>query len=150
MLYFEAEKKHRENVENTRNFVFIAVWPPCTCENSLNGNNQRWSSWIFLQTLLSVLMVQYNDIFFLIEIVGFAQACILATTYASMLYLRYKHPEIPRPIRVRILLHQLYYLYQFDIRFRTFLAQLFIRNTTLGYKGPFTWCDCNCEFSYGN
>ena len=52
-------------------------------------------------------MVQYNDIFFLIEIVGFAQACILATTYASMLYLRYKHPEIPRPIRVRTLLHRL-------------------------------------------
>ncbi len=45
-------------------------------------------------------MVQYNDIFFLIEVVGFAQACILALTYASMLYLRYKHPEIPRPIKV--------------------------------------------------
>lgn len=54
----------------------------------------------FLQTMVSVLLVQYNDIFFLIEVVGFANSCILATTYASMLYLRYKHPEIPRPIKV--------------------------------------------------
>ena len=46
-------------------------------------------------------MIQSNDIFSLIEVVGFGLAFILGSTYASMIYLRVKHPEIPRPIKVR-------------------------------------------------
>ena len=50
-------------------------------------------------------MIQSNDIFFLIEVVGFGLAFILGTTYASMVYMRIKNPEIPRPIKVCNAMH---------------------------------------------
>ena len=54
-----------------------------------------------LQLILTMLYVSSKDIFFLIEMEGFGFASVLTMVFAGQVYLRYKEPNIPRPIQVR-------------------------------------------------
>lgn len=54
--------------------------------------------------ILTLIFQNSGDIFYLIEMEGFGFACILVMTFASQIWLRYKEPDTPRPIRVPIVL----------------------------------------------
>lgn len=45
-------------------------------------------------------MQSFEEIFFLIEMMGFGFAIVLTCVFAGQIYLRYKEPDIPRPIKV--------------------------------------------------
>lgn len=45
-------------------------------------------------------MQSFEEIFFLIEMMGFGFAIVLTCVFAGQIYLRFKEPDIPRPIKV--------------------------------------------------
>ncbi|XP_034301774.1 large neutral amino acids transporter small subunit 1-like isoform X2 [Crassostrea angulata] len=70
--------------------------------------------------LLTMLYVSSKDIFFLIEMEGFGFASVLTMVFAGQVYLRYKEPSIPRPIRVHIALPISLFLISLGIVILTF------------------------------
>ncbi|WAQ99218.1 LAT2-like protein [Mya arenaria] len=51
------------------------------------------------QLVLTLIFQNSGDIFYLIEMEGFGFACILVMTFASQVYLRFKEPDLKRPIK---------------------------------------------------
>ena len=49
---------------------------------------------------MTVIYLCTGDIFYLIELEGFGFASVLTMVFAGQVYLRYKEPDIPRPIKV--------------------------------------------------
>ena len=59
-------------------------------------------TWLFLLQLSLVLCYQASgDIWYLIEMEGFGFASVLTMVFAGQVYLRYKEPNLHRPIKVR-------------------------------------------------
>ncbi|KAL3879807.1 hypothetical protein ACJMK2_032089 [Sinanodonta woodiana] len=54
--------------------------------------------------ILSLLFQTSSDIFYLIEMEGFGFATVLVMVFAAQVYLRYKEPNLPRPIKLPIAL----------------------------------------------
>lgn len=54
--------------------------------------------------IMTLIYTSTGDIFFLIEMEGFGFASVLTMVFAGQVYLRYKEPDLPRPIRLPILL----------------------------------------------
>ena len=52
------------------------------------------------QLILALIFQNTGDIFYLIEMEGFGFASILVMTFAGQVYLRYKEPDLERPIKV--------------------------------------------------
>ena len=59
---------------------------------------------IILQLILALIFQNSGDIFYLIEMEGFGFASVLVMTFAGQVYLRFKEPDLPRPIKVGFLL----------------------------------------------
>ena len=53
-------------------------------------------------TLLCLLYLTSSDIIMLMNYVGFSQWLSIGVTVACLPYLRWKHPDLPRPIRVHL------------------------------------------------
>lgn len=67
-------------------------------------------------------MQSFEEIFFLIEMMGFGFAIVLTCVFAGQIYLRYKEPDIPRPIKVtRKLYKQKKYLYTLQVNSITYV-----------------------------
>lgn len=49
---------------------------------------------------LTILMQGFEEIFYLIELMGFGFSIVLTCVFAGQIYLRYKEPELKRPIKV--------------------------------------------------
>ncbi|XP_048776008.1 large neutral amino acids transporter small subunit 1-like isoform X1 [Ostrea edulis] len=75
---------------------------------------------LFVILLLTMLYISSKDIFFLIEMEGFGFASVLTMVFAGQIYLRYKEPDIPRPIKVHISLPIILFLISFGIVLLTF------------------------------
>ncbi|XP_061183883.1 large neutral amino acids transporter small subunit 1-like isoform X2 [Saccostrea echinata] len=75
---------------------------------------------LFVILFLTMLYVSSKDIFFLIEMEGFGFASVLTMVFAGQIYLRYREPNIPRPIRVHIILPIILFLISFGIIVLTF------------------------------
>lgn len=54
--------------------------------------------------ILTLVMQSFEEIFFLIEMMGFGFAIVLTCVFAGQIYLRFKEPDIPRPIKLPIIL----------------------------------------------
>ncbi|KAK3597118.1 hypothetical protein CHS0354_021227 [Potamilus streckersoni] len=54
--------------------------------------------------ILSLLFQTSSDIFYLIEMEGFGFATVLVMVFAAQVYLRFKEPNLPRPIKLPIVL----------------------------------------------
>ncbi|XP_064609093.1 large neutral amino acids transporter small subunit 1-like isoform X2 [Liolophura sinensis] len=54
--------------------------------------------------VLTLLLQCFGDIFFLIEMEGFAFAAILSSVFAGQVYLRVKQPDLVRPIKLPLVL----------------------------------------------
>lgn len=54
--------------------------------------------------ILTLVYTSTGDIFFLIEMEGFGFASVLTMVFAGQCYLRYKEPDLPRPIRLPFVL----------------------------------------------
>ena len=52
------------------------------------------------QGLMSVLLLLSNDVYVLINIGVFVETFFMAMSVCSLLYLRYKRPDMERPIKV--------------------------------------------------
>ncbi|XP_064637646.1 large neutral amino acids transporter small subunit 1-like isoform X3 [Lineus longissimus] len=59
---------------------------------------------LLIMCMVTLVMLTSGDIFYLLEMMGFGFATIFAMVLASMLYMRYKLPDIPRPIKMPIVL----------------------------------------------
>lgn len=70
--------------------------------------------------ILTLLFQNSGDIFYLIEMEGFGFASILVLTFASQVWLRYKEPDLPRPIKVPIALPAVLCVISFAIVILTF------------------------------
>jgi amino acid transporter len=55
---------------------------------------------VLFQLILTLVMQSFEEIFFLIEMMGFGFAIVLSCVFAGQIYLRVREPEIPRPIKV--------------------------------------------------
>lgn len=53
---------------------------------------------------LTILMQSFEEIFYLIELMGFGFSMVLCCVFAGQIYLRYKEPDLPRPIRLPLAL----------------------------------------------
>ncbi|XP_074650871.1 large neutral amino acids transporter small subunit 1-like [Tubulanus polymorphus] len=74
---------------------------------------------LVIMAILTVIMLTIGDIFYLLELMGFGFSAIFAMTLASLLYLRWKHPEMPRAIRMPILLPIALFLWSIAIMILT-------------------------------
>lgn len=70
--------------------------------------------------VLTLIFQNSGDIFYLIEMEGFGFASILVLTFASQVYLRYKEPELERPIKVPVALPAILCVISFAIVILTF------------------------------
>ena len=52
------------------------------------------------QLVLTLIMQGFENIFYLIEMMGFSFATVLTCVFAGQVYLRYKEPDLKRPIKV--------------------------------------------------
>ncbi|KAH3842181.1 large neutral amino acids transporter small subunit 1-like [Dreissena polymorpha] len=53
---------------------------------------------------LTLLMQSFEEIFYLIELMGFGFSVVLTCVFAGQIYLRYREPELARPIKLPIAL----------------------------------------------
>ncbi|XP_052793390.1 large neutral amino acids transporter small subunit 2-like [Mya arenaria] len=85
-------------------------------------NYKRLTPMPSLLTILVLTLIFQNsgDIFYLIEMEGFGFACILVMTFASQVYLRFKEPDLKRPIKVPIALPIVLCVVSFAIVILTF------------------------------
>ena len=58
-----------------------------------------------LQCILVLGMLTVNDLFYLIELIGFGYSCIMMSVIAALIYMRFKLPDLPRGIKVGLILH---------------------------------------------
>ena len=56
---------------------------------------------LYLQGLLTLVYLTSSDIYALINYVGFATWLSIGLSIVVLLYLRWKRPNMPRPIKVR-------------------------------------------------
>jgi len=49
---------------------------------------------------LTIMMQSFEEIFYLIELMGFGFSIVLTCVFAGQIYLRYKEPHLKRPIKV--------------------------------------------------
>ena len=47
-------------------------------------------------------MQSFEEIFYLIELMGFGFSTVLTAVFAGQIYLRYKEPDLHRPIKVAL------------------------------------------------
>ena len=59
-------------------------------------------NFLLFQLVLAIIFQNTGDIFYLIEMEGFGFASVLVMTFAGQVWLRYKEPDLPRPIRVSL------------------------------------------------
>ena len=59
---------------------------------------------LFLQGALSLIYLCTSDIYVLINYASFVESSFILLSIASLLWLRWKQPDMPRPIRVTILI----------------------------------------------
>ncbi|XP_045204849.2 large neutral amino acids transporter small subunit 1-like [Mercenaria mercenaria] len=52
--------------------------------------------------VLTVIMQSFEEIFYLIELMGFGFSMVLCCVFAGQIYLRYKEPDLHRPIKLPI------------------------------------------------
>ena len=52
------------------------------------------------QLVLTIIMQSFEEIFYLIELMGFGFSVVLTCVFAGQIYLRYKEPDLERPIKV--------------------------------------------------
>ncbi|KAJ8297770.1 hypothetical protein KUTeg_024301 [Tegillarca granosa] len=78
---------------------------------------------IAISLILTLLYMTSNDIFFLIEMEGFGFASVLTMVFAGQCYLRYKEPNIKRPIKVPVALPFILFLISFSIVILTFFQK---------------------------
>ncbi|XP_053399752.1 large neutral amino acids transporter small subunit 1-like [Mercenaria mercenaria] len=85
-------------------------------------NYKRLTPMPSLLIILTLTLIFQNsgDIFYLIEMEGFGFASILVMTFASQVYLRFKEPDLERPIKVPIALPAVLCLISFAIVVLTF------------------------------
>ncbi|XP_074651288.1 large neutral amino acids transporter small subunit 1-like [Tubulanus polymorphus] len=69
--------------------------------------------------ILTMIMLAVGDIFYLLELMGFGFAAIVALCLASQLYLRWKRPMMPRPIKMPIILPIILFLWSIAIMILT-------------------------------
>ena len=55
-----------------------------------------------MQTIFSVVLLLFGNVFYLIDVTGFAMCLLVAGTVGGMLYFRYTKPDLKRPFRVRV------------------------------------------------
>jgi len=55
---------------------------------------------LWLQCLLSLMMLVSKDVYQLINYTSFVESLFMGFSVAGLLYLRYKMPDMPRPIKV--------------------------------------------------
>ena len=60
-------------------------------------------NFLLFQLVLAIIFQNTGDIFYLIEMEGFGFASVLVMTFAGQVWLRYKEPDLPRPIRVSLI-----------------------------------------------
>jgi len=84
---------------------------------------------------LTIIFQHSGDIFYLIEMEGFGFASILVMTFASQVYLRYKEPDLERPIKVPIALPAILCLISFAIVILTFYQKPHESFLALGLVG---------------
>ncbi|KAK3100395.1 hypothetical protein FSP39_019234 [Pinctada imbricata] len=60
--------------------------------------------------ILTLVMQTFEEIFFLIEMMGFGFAIVLAGVFSGQIFLRYKEPEMERPIKLPIFLPMFLFL----------------------------------------
>lgn len=70
--------------------------------------------------ILAIIFQNTGDIFYLIEMEGFGFASVLVMTFAGQVWLRFKEPDLPRPIKVPIVLPAFLSLVSFAIVVLTF------------------------------
>ena len=72
---------------------------------------------LLLQMVMTVIMQSFEEIFYLIELMGFGFSVVLCCVFAGQIYLRYKEPNLHRPIKV---------IYRFFLNiFKLFLCKFF-------------------------
>ncbi|KAL3880510.1 hypothetical protein ACJMK2_032744 [Sinanodonta woodiana] len=54
--------------------------------------------------IICLIMQSFEEIFYLIELMGFGFATVLTCVLAGQVYLRYREPDLPRPIKLPIAL----------------------------------------------
>ncbi|KAK3582829.1 hypothetical protein CHS0354_039972 [Potamilus streckersoni] len=54
--------------------------------------------------IMCLIMQSFEEIFYLIELAGFGFATVLTCVLAGQVYLRYREPDLPRPIKLPIVL----------------------------------------------
>ncbi|KAK3582828.1 hypothetical protein CHS0354_039971 [Potamilus streckersoni] len=54
--------------------------------------------------MMCLIMQSFEEIFYLIELMGFGFATVLTCVLAGQVYLRYREPDLPRPIKLPIIL----------------------------------------------
>ncbi|ESO89422.1 hypothetical protein LOTGIDRAFT_179020 [Lottia gigantea] len=59
---------------------------------------------LIIMCILTIIMQNFKEIFYLIEMMGFGFTIILTSTLASLIYLRWKEPYLHRPIKLPLIL----------------------------------------------
>ncbi|KAI8799094.1 large neutral amino acids transporter small subunit 1 [Biomphalaria glabrata] len=90
---------------------------------------------LFIILVLVLCFQSSNDIWFLIEMEGFGFATVLTLVFAGQVYLRYKEPNLPRPIKVPIALPAILGLVSFALVLLTFYQKFIESMLALGLVG---------------
>ncbi|KAK6168507.1 hypothetical protein SNE40_021023 [Patella caerulea] len=59
---------------------------------------------LIVMCILTITMQNFEEIFYLIEMMGFGFATVLTTTLAALIHLRWKEPDLKRPIKLPVVL----------------------------------------------
>ncbi|CAH1250993.1 SLC7A5 [Branchiostoma lanceolatum] len=73
-------------------------------------NLTGFASWLSLAVLFGLLMLIPGDVYKVLNLMGFASWLSLAVTVIGLLWWRYKKPDLPRPIKVNIIIPVLFVL----------------------------------------
>ncbi|KAH9507791.1 Large neutral amino acids transporter small subunit 1 [Bulinus truncatus] len=93
------------------------------------------ASSLFIILVLTLCFQSSNDIWFLIEMEGFGFASVLTLVMAGQVYLRYKEPNLPRPIKVPVALPAILFVISLAIVALTFYQKFIESLLALGLVG---------------
>lgn len=87
LFFVGARNNHLPSVISMINYRFLTPAPS-----------------LLIILVLTLIMQGFENIFYLIEMMGFSFAIVLTCVFAGQVYLRYKEPELKRPIKLPIAL----------------------------------------------
>lgn len=87
LFFVGAKNNHLPKIISMINFKYLTPAPS-----------------LLIILILTLVMQSFEEIFFLIEMMGFGFAIVLSCVFAGQIYLRIKEPELPRPIKLPLVL----------------------------------------------